>query len=636
MPARRNSSPGQRSPYRLHHQVLLLLVSMLAVALLALYYVSSSRLTDAARSMAQRWAEALAETAASASAAPLALNDYGALEVTLREIIALPGVLRIDVIAAGNQPLMSLETPTPTPRDSATVSRGAPALVKYRPRDTPARPAKGHSAVLTQYRGAEVLQVWVAASDKSDLGTVGITFSQADERAKLQQMQREALLAIAVIGVLTILVAYLFLSLALRPLQRLAEFSRNLGNRLGKQLDHPPGSREVAELSEALNDASVRLRRQVDELRASEARTKNALESLAERSAGLNTVFELSPDGFALFDRERRLVFCNPALMKMTGWDSLAGVTPMSLAQFEQRFSMLCDSEHPYPPIIGGESEEVAATLTLERPARRVIKRAIRRNIAGQGESILYFRDITHETEVDRMKSNFIASAAHEFRTPMASIMGFSELLLNRDYNEATRRDLLQTINSKAQLLNRLVTELLDLARIEARAGNEFNLRLQPLKPIIDETVRTLLMPNDTRRVQITHANNLPPVEVDAEKLEQAITNLLVNAHKYSPGGGAIELRTLLRKNNGQDYVCLEIEDHGIGMTPEQIARAFERFYRADDSGNTPGTGLGLSLVKEIIERHGGKVELHSTFGVGTTAVIWLPGAARDKLPNTA
>lgn len=119
-------------------------------------------------------------------------------------------------------------------------------------------------------------------------------------------------------------------------------------------------------------------------------------------------------------------------------------------------------------------------------------------------------------------------------------------------------------------------------------------------------------------------------MEVNAEKLEQAITNLLVNAYKYSPDGGAIELRTHLRNDDGKGYVGIEIKDHGIGMKPEQVARAFDRFYRADDSGNTPGTGLGLSLVKEIIRIHGGKVELQSTYGTGTTIVIWLPATSQS------
>ena len=107
-------------------------------------------------------------------------------------------------------------------------------------------------------------------------------------------------------------------------------------------------------------------------------------------------------------------------------------------------------------------------------------------------------------------------------------------------------------------------------------------------------------------------------------KIEQALTNLLSNAFKYSPKGGEVSLNVQIVEHEGEEQVVIAVRDHGIGMTPEQLARAFERFYRADASGNIPGTGLGLNLVKEIAEIHGGSVELASEPGVGTTASLRL------------
>jgi signal transduction histidine kinase len=119
------------------------------------------------------------------------------------------------------------------------------------------------------------------------------------------------------------------------------------------------------------------------------------------------------------------------------------------------------------------------------------------------------------------------------------------------------------------------------------------------------------------------------PVLIDPAKMQLALNNLLSNAFKYSPQGGSVTLSGALAQRDGREYAVLEVRDEGIGMKPEQLARAFERFYRADSTGNIPGTGLGLCLVKEVAELHAGRVELESEFGVGTTARLWLPRATR-------
>jgi signal transduction histidine kinase len=117
-------------------------------------------------------------------------------------------------------------------------------------------------------------------------------------------------------------------------------------------------------------------------------------------------------------------------------------------------------------------------------------------------------------------------------------------------------------------------------------------------------------------------------VRADRKKLTQAIGNVLSNAYKYSPAGGKIDVELVIPEGNASDLLGLRIRDHGIGMSPEQLARVFERFYRADTSGKIPGTGLGMCIVKEIIELHGGHIELASKVGAGTTVTIWLQASS--------
>jgi signal transduction histidine kinase len=238
---------------------------------------------------------------------------------------------------------------------------------------------------------------------------------------------------------------------------------------------------------------------------------------------------------------------------------------------------------------------------------------------------MLYFRDVTRETEVDRMKSEFLTTAAHELRTPMVSVFGFTELLLRRPVPEERRRDMLETIHRQASLLINMVNELLDLARIEARQGKDLQRQLCELAPLVRQAAAPFIAQPGGERLQLDLAHGAAVLHADPEKLQRVLTNVLSNAFKYSPEGGPIEVSTLEGRLAHRPAIGVRIADHGIGMTPEQQRRVFERFYRADPSGNIPGTGLGMSLVKEITELHGGQVDLVSRHGEGTVVTLWWP-----------
>ncbi len=340
---------------------------------------------------------------------------------------------------------------------------------------------------------------------------------------------------------------------------------------------------------------------------------------LIERTARLNATFDLSPDGFAVFDAKGELITSNPALRAMVGDVS----SWMPLPSFDQWMEQLCEDPESYGPIAQDAGDGQRHILVLARPSRKVLEREVRRHLGGTGETFVYFRDVTQQYEVDRMKSEFLATAAHELRTPLASILGFTELMLHRKYSEEKQKDLLQTVHRQGTLLSNLIQELLDLSRIEARQGKDFHIVPNALTAIVNAALQGISHRELGRQVSVA---TLPEVQVmaDASKIEQALTNLLSNAFKYSPGGGEVSLAVQLEDRDGAAGVVIEIRDQGIGMTEAQLARAFERFYRADASGNIPGTGLGLNLVKEIVDIHDGVIELSSAPGVGTTARLWL------------
>jgi signal transduction histidine kinase len=208
----------------------------------------------------------------------------------------------------------------------------------------------------------------------------------------------------------------------------------------------------------------------------------------------------------------------------------------------------------------------------------------------------------------------------------MSSVHGFAELLMSREFDAQTTRTIAGTIHRQSSLLVSMVNELLDLARIESGRGRDFDIRLHPLGPIVRETVDGLLISGDSRKVEIDPSIDADlTVAVDASQLRLALTNVLSNAYKYSRGAGRIWVDAVVAERNQRRHAGLRIGDAGIGMTPEQLSRIFERFYRADPGGSIPGTGLGMSLVKDIVELMGGAVEVSSEAGKGTCVTLWLP-----------
>jgi len=351
--------------------------------------------------------------------------------------------------------------------------------------------------------------------------------------------------------------------------------------------------------------------------------------AIAERSARLNAVFDLSPDGFVVFGADGRLAHCNQAFLQMTGWEPDTESSGLTVQQFDQRFGVLCESGQPYLPVqalldISVSGTHGPDTLLLDRPEHRVLARVVRSHVDDHDETILFFRDVTRETEVDRMKSEFLTTAAHELRTPMVSVFGFTELLLRRPVPEDRRRDMLETMHRQASLLINMVNELLDLARIEARQGKDLKRESCRIDSLITQAVGPLVVAHGRHHFELDVPHGDQCLWVDPEKTHRALINVLSNAVKYSPQGGDIHVSTKSGRLRGEPAVGLVVRDSGIGMSAEQLGRVFERFYRADPSGNIPGTGLGMSLVKEIVELQGGRVDITSEPGRGTCVTMWF------------
>ena len=375
---------------------------------------------------------------------------------------------------------------------------------------------------------------------------------------------------------------------------------------------------------------------------------RQAEERLRDRTEQLNAILSMSPDAFVSFDLARGVTSVNPAFVRMTGLveSELLGLDEFA---FLERLSRICVPEKnsrsmgPLRAIkqAGAEGTAVPGVhkrlqrIELANTGKRVLEVALFESNSATVSQILYLHDVTHETEVERLKSEFVSNAAHELRTPMASIYGFTELLLAQDVGQADRRDFLLTIFRQSELVVSIINDLLDLARIEARRGKDFAFERVNIGTLLSEIKAGFKLPAGRVPPKLQLPNGALWMRADRQKLTQAVTNVLSNAYKYSPANSAISIEIALPEgdvhyaSDGRTPMAgIRIIDRGIGMTPEQLRRVFERFYRADLSGKIPGTGLGMSIVHEIIVLHDGEVSVDSAIGAGTTVTIWLPVAA--------
>ena len=245
------------------------------------------------------------------------------------------------------------------------------------------------------------------------------------------------------------------------------------------------------------------------------------------------------------------------------------------------------------------------------------------------GATVAVLRDIGEHKALQKRNAEFVSSASHEMKTPLAGIKAYVELLVDGDAeDEKTREEFLGVINGQADRLQRLVENLLNLARIEAGVV-KVSKQPRSLNELLEEAFRVVKPSAEAKGIELT--SELSPmylgVLVDRDMLLQAAINLLSNAIKYTPGKGRVTLRSRLV----DDQVRFEVADTGVGLSPEDCHRVFEKFYRVSkDKNMASGTGLGLPLAKHIIEDvHGGELTVESTLGAGSTFIAALPGAGQ-------
>lgn len=269
----------------------------------------------------------------------------------------------------------------------------------------------------------------------------------------------------------------------------------------------------------------------------------------------------------------------------------------------------------PLPPVI----YEFQNTATgawyqgIDRAIRWTDGRLVRMQIAV---------DITERKEGERLKDEMISAVSHEMRTPLTAMLGFLEYLMDNPVEHDQLISSLETVHKETVRLGVLIDNFLDLQTMKERVSLR-DVGPVSIQPLLTEVAKLFAGDQQRHRITVTCPPDLPTVSGDENRLHQVLTNLLSNACKYSPHGSRIELgaRALT------DELLIWVKDEGMGVPEEARDKVFDKFYRVDnsDSRKIGGTGLGLALVKEIIEAHGGRVWVESATGSGSTFWVSLP-----------
>lgn len=241
-----------------------------------------------------------------------------------------------------------------------------------------------------------------------------------------------------------------------------------------------------------------------------------------------------------------------------------------------------------------------------------------------QAGLIVVIQDITEHVKLDNMRKEFVADVSHELKTPITSIMGYADTLLEGDYDKEMQQKFLGVISSEARRMARLVTDLLTLSKYDSKRVKleETEFDLGELTKKCQERLK-FEIEKKHQNVECFVTANVPPVSADKYGIERVVLNILSNAIKYTPENGKIKIYVGFVYNDAY----IKIIDNGIGIPENDLSRIFERFYRVDKARTREmgGTGLGLSIAKEILDRNNGTIDIKSEVGKGTEVVIRIP-----------
>lgn len=425
------------------------------------------------------------------------------------------------------------------------------------------------------------------------------------------------------LGALCLAVNYALIN---RPLKVLAAGASQIAaGRFGHQIPGQSAGREIDQVISAFNYMSKRLQQYDKQNLDSLMAERNKF--ISERNK-LELVLMSIADGVVVCDRDNKVQIINAAATQLFDQEAkdLIG-KPLVFCTEGPDSPQICHIIQAFTDTVSpGRLGPVMQQLNIH-------DRVVRMHIAPislKGEflgSVMIMHDVTKQAELEKMKGEFISNVSHELRTPITSIKSYVDTIRHHgsELDAETYQEFLQIIDSEADRLMSLINQVLELSRLD-EADRDLEMVPQDLRPAAEYTVRALTMMAKDKGVELSFAAEepIPLVQMNRESIERACINLISNAIKYTPNGGRIEVRVCHLADPKE--VQVSVKDNGIGIPEECLENIFDRFFRVEKKVHTiKGTGLGLTIVKNIVEKHGGRVGVESEIGLGSTFSLYLP-----------
>ena len=412
------------------------------------------------------------------------------------------------------------------------------------------------------------------------------------------------IISIIVLAIVTVLIGYFIYKVVVKPIDDLIKNAEKIAN--GEETEFKELDKKQTQISELSNAFNL----MTNEL-------KQNLNEVAKQKRQIETILLHMTDGIIAFDMEGNIIHINPAAIQL-----------LNLTNEKNTFNSIFTKLNTD---INLEKIVYLENWTSSEQRLKIGEKYINLLFAPfQDESdkpegvIVVIQDITEHVKLDNMRKEFVADVSHELKTPITSIMGYADTLLESDYDKEMQTKFLEVISSEARRMARLVTDLLVLSRYD-------NKKVTKEESIFDlgELTKNCI---DRLRFEVEKKNhnvecfvtaNVPPVNADKYGIERVILNIISNAIKYTPENGVIKVYVGFVYNDAY----IKVIDNGIGIPEADLSRIFERFYRVDKarSRELGGTGLGLPIAKEIIEQNNGSIDIKSEAGKGTEVVIRIP-----------
>ena len=494
------------------------------------------------------------------------------------------------------------------------------------------------------YRGKRVLAA-TRYIDNTDWGLV-VKIDEEEAFAPIAQLKDYFIYTTLITSIFAIITAWYLAQNITKPIVNLTEvvdkirsgdLTQKVNIKSNDEIGHLAASfntmagklkQSYSSLENKVSDKTIQLKKKIFEIQQQVAKDEALLESIG--------------DGVIATDSRQKIILVNRAATEMLGWKSKeiigkiiyrvikatdAKGNPISISRNAITSTFSSESKVGSSPTDGlCFSKKDKSTLPVVVTATPII-------LAGKAiGTIVVFRDITHERDVDRMKTEFISLASHQLRTPLSAIKWISQMLVSGDVGKLNKQQLnfTKNISESNERMIDLVNSLLNISRIES-GRIIIEPTLADLGKIAREVIDDVKQKVEGKAIewQLNISSNLPKIKVDPGLIREVYVNILTNSIKYNQNKGRISV-TISRENN---FIISQISDTGYGIPTREHARVFQKFYRGSNiiGKDTEGTGLGLYLAKAIIDSSGGKIWFKSDEGTGTTFWFGLPLAGSSS-----